>query len=68
MEICLRLPEVSSEGTQHIAFVVRNRKFAYYLEDHHGDGRVALACKAKAGENAERLVSSCPRTWGHAVG
>lgn len=59
IRICHRLPEASSEGNQHIAFVVRKRKFAYYLEDHHGDGRVALACKAEAGENAA-IVASDP--------
>ena len=59
LEICHRFPEVSSEGDQHIAFSVRGKKFAYYLEDHHGDGRVALACKAEAGENAV-LVASDP--------
>ena len=58
-EICLGFPEVTGDGDRHIAFSVRKRKFAYYLEDHHGDGRVALACKAEAGENTA-LVASDP--------
>jgi hypothetical protein len=50
-EICESLPQVTSRGDQHVAFEVRKRKFAYFLDDHHGDGRVALACKAPPGEN-----------------
>jgi len=48
--ICLALPEVSTrrEG-RHDAFRVRDKSFAYFLNDHHGDGRVALACKAPPG-------------------
>ena len=40
-------------------FRVRNRTFAYYLDDHHGDGIVALACKAPDGLN-EALVAADP--------
>ena len=35
--ICEALPEVTSTGEQHIAYVVRGKKFAYHLVDHHGD-------------------------------
>jgi hypothetical protein len=38
---------------------VRGRTFAWYLEDHHGDGRVALHCKAAAGEQ-QALVAADP--------
>ena len=59
-EICHQLPEFNSERQrQHIAFLVRNRRFAYYLEDHHGDGRLALVCKVGPGENAE-LIGADP--------
>jgi hypothetical protein len=37
---------------QHHAFLVRGKKFAYFLVDHHGDGRVAVQCKAEKGLNA----------------
>jgi hypothetical protein len=60
--ICLVLPEVEMQGDQHKAFVVRGKKFAYHLVDHHGDGRVALQCKAGRGENAE-LVASDPERF-----
>ena len=61
IQICHRFPEVTSEGDQHIAFFVRKKKFAYYLEDHHGDGRVALVCKAEAGENTALIASDPTR-------
>jgi hypothetical protein len=57
--ICAALPEVASEGDQHVAFRVRGRTFAYYLDDHHGDGMTALCCKAAPGEQ-EALVAADP--------
>jgi hypothetical protein len=57
--ICTAFPEVTTEGDQHLRFQVRNRTFAYYLDDHHGDGRVALCCKAAPGEQ-EALIASDP--------
>lgn len=50
-EICRALPETdaSSRTGQHSVFSVRGKKFAYFLVDHHGDGRVALNCKVAAG-------------------
>ncbi len=51
-EICHGLPEVTSSPGRHIGFEVRGRRFAWYLDDHHGDGRLALVCKAPPGENA----------------
>ena len=48
--ICLALPEVSGRAEDgHVAFMVRGKTFAYFLNNHHGDGRVALVCKAAAG-------------------
>ncbi|MDH3684282.1 MAG: MmcQ/YjbR family DNA-binding protein [Acidimicrobiia bacterium] len=38
---------------------VRRKKFAYYLDDHHGDGVVALTCKAPPGTN-RALAESDP--------
>jgi hypothetical protein len=50
--ICAALPEVAVSGEQHLAFKVRGKTFAYYLDDHHGDGVVGLCCKAAPGELA----------------
>jgi predicted DNA-binding protein (MmcQ/YjbR family) len=59
-EICRALPETTREyNGQHAIFRVRSRVFAYYLDDHHGDGIVAVSCKASAGEN-EALVTTYP--------
>jgi len=43
-ELCLSLPE-TSERLSHgqPSFFIREKKtFVMYLDDHHGDGRVAL--------------------------
>jgi hypothetical protein len=45
-EICSSFPEVEISGDQHLTFQVRKRTFAYYLDNHQGDGRIALVCKA----------------------
>jgi predicted DNA-binding protein (MmcQ/YjbR family) len=61
--ICLGLPEATFlEWDLHRTFKVRTRTFAYYLDDHHGDGRVAVCCKAPPGE-AEALVSTDPERF-----
>jgi predicted DNA-binding protein (MmcQ/YjbR family) len=62
IEICHALPEVTVEEQQHVTFRVRGKTFAYYLDDHHGDGRVALNCKAAPNENQE-LVASEPERF-----
>ena len=49
-QICLGLPETTSSGGEHIRFQVRDKTFAYYLNNHHGDGRLAVCCKASMGE------------------
>jgi hypothetical protein len=45
-EICGSFPEVETSGDQHLTFQVRKRTFAYYLNNHQVDGRIALVCKA----------------------
>jgi predicted DNA-binding protein (MmcQ/YjbR family) len=53
-KICLALPEAERRLMgQHASFLVRKKTFAYYLDNHHGDGIVAVSCKVAAGENAE---------------
>jgi phosphoribosylglycinamide formyltransferase-1 len=59
-EICLALPEAErTYGGQHARFLIRDKTFAYYLVDHHGDGIVGLTCKAPPGA-AEALIASDP--------
>lgn len=66
IEICAALPEVSAVvqglAQEHRAFQVRKKTFAYYLFDHHADGRIALWCKAAPGEQG-RLVEEEPRRF-----
>ena len=47
--ICATLPgaEHQNQG-DHTIHRVRGKVFAYFLDDHHGDGRVALNCKGSA--------------------
>lgn len=33
----------------HLALEVRGKRFGWYLDDHHGDGRLAINCKAPLG-------------------
>ena len=52
--ICVALPEVSRRDSGDCAaFLVRKRVFAYFLNNHHGDGIVSVACKALPGDNTE---------------
>ncbi|MYW97340.1 MmcQ/YjbR family DNA-binding protein [Amycolatopsis rubida] len=54
-ELAEALPEVQSKGEQHVAYSVRGKNFAYFLDDHHGDGKIAIACKAAPGAQAELI-------------
>jgi phosphoribosylglycinamide formyltransferase-1 len=61
--ICLRLPEAErTDSPPHAAFRVRGRTFAYYLDDHQGDGILGLTCKAPAGAN-EALAAADPERF-----
>jgi hypothetical protein len=62
--LCRTLPEAEAEraGARHLAFKVRKKIFAYYVYDHHGDGRIALWCKAPPGER-DRLVEETPARY-----
>lgn len=52
--ICLALPEATCERSgSHATYRVRKRVFAYFLDNHHGDGIVAIACKTAMGEHEE---------------
>ena len=38
-------------GDSHLSLEVRGKRFGYFLDNHHGDGRVALNCKTVPGVN-----------------
>ena len=56
------LPEACAVGERHLSLEVRGRRFGWLLEDHHGDGRLALNLKAELGLS-QRLVISDPRRF-----
>jgi hypothetical protein len=61
---CLALPD-TSERPSHGApawFVKGKRCFAMYLDDHHGDGRLAIWCAAPEGMQ-EALVGGDPERY-----
>src|ERR1700758_991813 len=62
-EIALSLPEATRKiyGT-HAQFLVRKKTFAYFLDNHHGDGIVAVTCKVLPGDN-KALVEAQPRRF-----
>ncbi|HEY2548576.1 MAG TPA: MmcQ/YjbR family DNA-binding protein [Candidatus Acidoferrum sp.] len=61
--VALDLPEVTREVMgSHAGFKVRKKIFAYFLDNHHGDGIVAIACKVLPGENAA-LAKAQPKRY-----
>ena len=61
--LCLALPNsTEKEAWGGPTFRVRNKMFAMYMDDHHGDGRIALWIKAPEGAQ-ELLVQSDPKRF-----
>src|SRR5580698_6526756 len=62
-KICLALPEATTyrQGS-HAGFLVRKRTFAYFLNDHHGDGIVAVTGKVLPGDN-KALAAAQPERF-----
>jgi hypothetical protein len=61
--ICLGLPQAMREDQgSHASFKVGKKIFAYYLNDHHGDGIVSICCKVLPGDNV-RLIAANPRKF-----
>lgn len=51
-KMALRLPETARQiYGSHAQFLVRKKTFAYFLDNHHGDGIVAVTCKVLPGDN-----------------
>ncbi len=46
----------------HLSFEVRQKRFGWYLDDHHGDGRLAINCKAPRGV-AQQLAKHAPERF-----
>ena len=57
-ELAMALPEadeVMSHGMPCFG-IVKGKKFAYFTEDHHGDGKIALLVKISGGEEQAMLI------------
>jgi hypothetical protein len=51
-KIALAFPEAQRQiYGSHAQFLIRKKTFAYFLDNHHGDGIVAVTCKVLPGEN-----------------
>src|SRR5438105_4772019 len=62
-KICLAFPEASRQVYgQHAQFLIRTKTFAYFLNDHHGDGIVAVTGKVLPGDNSA-LVAAQPKRF-----
>jgi len=62
-EIAIALPEVKREvHGSHATFLVRKKPFAYFLNNHHGDGIIGLTCKVLPGEN-KSLIEAQPERF-----
>jgi len=63
MEIAVALPGAVCERMgAHAGFKVKKKVFAYFVDDHHGDGIVGVWCKVLAGENAA-LIAANPKRF-----
>ena len=56
----LEFPETTRQTFgSHSQFLVKKKAFAYFLDNHHGDGVVGVACKVFPGEN-KALIEAQP--------
>jgi len=61
--IALEFPETSRRiYGSHAQFLVRKKTFAYFLDNHHGDGIVAVTGKVLPGDN-KALAEAQPRRF-----
>src|SRR5579862_2641026 len=63
-KICLALPDATREVMgSHAGFRVRKRVFAYFLNDHHGDGIVSVCARVLPGDNTALIASQPERFY-----
>jgi hypothetical protein len=63
-KLALAFPEATRElHGSHASFLVRKKTFAYFLNDHHGDGIVAVTCKVLQGENSALATAQPTRYY-----
>jgi hypothetical protein len=60
---CLSLPDThEKEAWGAPTFRARGRQFVMYLDNHHGDGRLAIWCNAPPGAQ-DALVAAMPKHY-----
>lgn len=63
VRLLTRLPEARAAAHgRHLSLEVRGRRFGWLLDDHHGDKRLALTCRAPDGASRV-LVSTAPEQF-----
>lgn len=63
-KIALKLPETSRElKGDHAAFSVRKKIFAYFLNNHHGDGIVSICGKTLPGDHLALAASNMTKYY-----
>jgi hypothetical protein len=61
--ICSTFPETTIEVLrEHIAIRIRKKIYAYYLFDHHGDGKIAIWCKSTMSDQ-QQLIRDDPEVF-----
>lgn len=62
--LCLAMPEAVREiHGSHASFLVRKKTFAYFLDNHHGDGILGINCKALPGDNLALIAADPERFY-----
>jgi hypothetical protein len=60
-KLCLALPEATRTlESSHASFHVGKKTFAYFLDNHHGDGMIVACTRSDRSENA-KLVKADPK-------
>ena len=63
-KICIGFPLVEREMMgSHASFKVKKKTFAYFLNDHHGDGIVGVWCKVLPGDNTALIKADSKRFY-----
>jgi hypothetical protein len=61
--ICVALPGAECERQgRHATFRTRKKVFAYFLDNHHGDGAIAVCVRGDKRDNA-RLIAGDPKRF-----
>lgn len=54
--LCQAMPGAEHQDAgDHTIYRVRGKVFAYFLDNHHGDGIVSVCVKSALGENLDRV-------------